>query len=145
MSSCVVCGKVEAIMHGHHTVPQCYEGGKDSLVVNLCPTCHNLVHAKANSILAYKTKNNVVKQFWDDAEVEEKANTLIGIILEADKKSTLQKSAKMIIEFEPQIYSQLKFLQREFGQSSLEKTVKQCIQYTCNKISTTTISKKSLW
>ncbi len=50
---CRICGKNYPLMNSHHTIPQS-RGGKHSEQVILCPTCHDLLHAWALSILSKK-------------------------------------------------------------------------------------------
>jgi len=137
MSNCLICNVHEEVLHGHHTIPQAY-GGKNSKIVDLCATCHNLVHAHANAILSYQRSGGKrkIKQFWTTTEKEQKALPLVHLIVEAATNHIADKTYKMISEFDSATYSKLRFIKKDLGLASLDEALNYCINFTHAKAST---------
>lgn len=140
MSKCTVCDVYEEVIHQHHSIPQCF-GGKDSKLVDLCGTCHNLVHVHANALLAFQRSGgkSKVKRFWSSPEKESRALPLVQLIVDAAnayEDNNLEKTFKMIAEFDAETYSKLRFLKKDLGIASLEEALKYCVNTVYNSVST---------
>lgn len=143
MSQCVICLNVPSTPHMHHVIPQCY-GGVDGPQVLLCASCHNDLHNQALSILSFKDgKCKKVRHIFKDEQSLERAKPLISAIVLAAQNNSKKETVKIQLELPTDIYSQLKFIQKDTGKSSLIKTLVYCIQYTysrnCNNVSTNKI------
>ncbi len=129
MDTCHVCGIISAASHGHHTTPQAY-GGRNSQIVNLCPTCHNLIHLHGQALLAYlrsggKTK---IKNYYPTAEQEQQALPLVRAIVEgALQENIADKVYNMQLELPEDIYSCLRLLKKDLGLGSLQQALTYCI------------------
>ena len=135
--NCKVCGVHEATMHEHHTVPQA-RGGKNSLTVTLCPTCHNNVHSQASYIIANIKNFNKQKEkkvFWKTAELEERARPLVRLLVEYFLEPVEDGSGRYIISVETttKVARLLKLLKSDIeGCSSISSVVLYCIHYVAN-------------
>lgn len=127
---CVTCDVHEPIMHSHHTIPQC-RGGVNSQQVILCPTCHNLIHAQALHLVSCIRKNTVPeKRFWRSAELEEKAASLVQIIVRAFLEplpTDVQVDIPLTLTVDAKLKADLQLLQLDLGMSSMEKTIRYCV------------------
>lgn len=120
-------------MHSHHTVPQC-RGGKDSIQVILCATCHNTLHAHALHETARiknsgKTKEKV---FWPNERQRIRALPLVRLIVEAFLTPIDQLGVPLThlvsTSLPTEEFQLFKILAQELG--SQEKALRFCIQHT---------------
>lgn len=132
---CTICTKLEPIMHSHHTVPRS-RGGENSLQIQLCPTCHNLLHANALSIVAQIRRNGKGpgKTFFKPEE-NDRAQPYLRILVEALVRPLTEERQHTLTTTVPtSLFEELKILQQEMGLSSMEKTLALCMQYTISNL-----------
>ena len=150
---CTICLRHEIVMHSHHTVPQS-RGGKDSLQIILCPTCHNALHAHGVFLVAQIRRNKIraPKRFWKNAEDEQRAAPYIEILVRAlitPLPEGFERDHIVTTTVKTSMFEDIKMLQLDLGKSSLEKTLDYCIKYTLHSkgISNVGQSKKEsqLW
>lgn len=131
---CKICLHHEAIMHSHHTVPQS-RGGKDSLQIILCPTCHNSLHAHGVFMVAQIRRNKIraPKRFWKSPEDEQRAAPYIEILVRAlitPLPDGFERDHLVTTTVKTSKFEDLKMLQLDLGKSSMEKTLAYCIAFT---------------
>lgn len=152
-SPCKICLQHEAIMHSHHTVPQS-RGGKDSLQIILCPTCHNSLHANGVFMVAQIRRNKIrkAKRFWKNSEDESRAQAYLEILVRAlitPLPAGFERDHLVTTTVKTSNFEDLKMLQLDLGQSSMEKTLNYCIAFTLQSKGITNVgqSKKEseLW
>lgn len=150
---CKICLQREAIMHSHHTVPQS-RGGKDSLQIILCPTCHNSLHAHGVFLVAQIRRNKIraPKSFWKSPEDEQRAQPYIEILVRAlitPLPEGFERDHLVTTTVKTSRFEDLKMLQLDLGKSSMEKTLAYCIAFTLQSKGITNVgqSKKEsqLW
>lgn len=134
---CTICDINESVMHSHHTVPQC-RGGKDSLQIILCSSCHNILHANALYIVSC-IRNPKRKRregsFWSTPEEERRAQRWVEILVEAfltdvPNSDTLEHPVGTLLSNED--WQLFKILAKDLG-TSQEKALEYCIKYTLAK------------
>ena len=131
---CTICTKIEPIMHSHHTVPRS-RGGENSLQIQLCPTCHNLLHANAVALVAQIRNNRTgtVKNFFVNPDDNSRAQPYLKILVIALIGTSQEERRHTVTASIPtDIFFDLKILQQDLGLSSLEKTMEFCIVHTLN-------------
>lgn len=131
---CTICLRKEAIMHSHHTVPQA-RGGKDSLQIILCPTCHNSLHANGVYLIAQIRGNKIrkPKAFWKTPEDEARARPYLEILVRAliaPLPEGFQRDHLVSTSVKTSMFEDMKMLQLDLGLSSMEKTIDYCIKFT---------------
>lgn len=132
---CCICADNAGVLHSHHTVPRS-RGGEKSLQINLCPTCHNAIHANALAIVS-RIKNpkrpNNTRRFWRNAEEEQRAERFLQILVEALVKpipEELEREHLLSLNVSTSLFEQFKLLQLDTGLSSQEKVLNYCIKQT---------------
>lgn len=142
---CTICLQREAIMHSHHTVPQS-RGGKDSLQIILCPTCHNSLHAHGVFLVAQIRQNKIrpPKRFWKSPEDEERAQPYLEILVRAlvtPLPEGFERDHLVNTTVKTSRFEDLKMLQLDCGLSSMEKTLAYCIAFTLKNKGITNVGK----
>lgn len=135
---CTICTEFFSVLHWHHTVPQS-RGGKDSLQIPLCGNCHTVLHANAVAVqasLRRGSKKKTVRQFWPNAEQEERAAPYLEILVKAlmlpiAEGYTGQHPIQLTVDTET--YELIKLLQSDLGVSSIVKTIVHSIKYTLSE------------
>jgi hypothetical protein len=123
---CSICLKNYSVMHSHHTIPQA-RGGKNSTQVILCATCHNQVHAKALAVISFLNNNRKsVGTFFTIQEYEDRADQFVQLLVQSLQKTENRKH-KVCVELSTDTFQQLKLMQKDCSISTLEQTVKHCI------------------
>lgn len=130
---CKICGAVEVIMHSHHTVPQS-RGGKNSLQIQLCPTCHNALHAHALALVA-RTRNRKIKlltkNFWRNSIEETNARPFLEVLVSAllmPIPADVIREHLLSTTVSTELFEEMKLLQLDLGLSSMEKTIRYCFE-----------------
>lgn len=146
-SPCVICCKLEAVMHSHHTVPRS-RGGEESLQISLCPTCHNSLHAHALFLVSQINKNKIrkPKQFWVTAEHEARAQQFLEILVRAILSPVLASADRQHLlsaSVGTSTFENVKLLQMDLGMSSMEKTLAYCINFVLHSKGLSNVSRKS--
>ena len=131
---CTICRRNEAIMHSHHTVPQA-RGGKDSLQIILCPTCHNSLHANGVFMVSQIRGNKIrrPKAFWRTPDEEVNARPYLEILVRAliaPLPDGFQRDHLVSTSVKTTLFEDIKMLQLDQGISSMEKTLEYCIKFT---------------
>lgn len=61
---CAVCGTTTGLFEKHHIYPLCYGGLSQGPQIDICPSCHRLVHRVAESLSTKSHKHvNVTPEF----------------------------------------------------------------------------------
>ncbi len=134
--NCTICTEYFSVLHWHHTVPQS-RGGKDSLQIPLCSSCHTILHANAVALQArLKGSKKVVRRFWVDAEQERRAAPYLEILVKAlmlpiAEGYTAQHPIHLSVD--TNFYELIKLLQSDLGVSSIQKTIHMSIQHTLSE------------
>lgn len=137
LECCVICNEHESVMHSHHTVPQC-RGGKDSLQIILCSSCHNILHANALylvSCIRNPKRERRAEGFWPTAEQEENAKRWVETLVQAfltdvPNADTLEHLVSTNLSGKD--WQLFKILARDLG-TSQEKALEYCIKFTLAK------------
>ncbi len=132
---CMICFHKEAVMHSHHTIPRS-RGGDDSLQIILCPDCHNTLHS--NGVYVVSKINNPrrkrdAKQFWRNAEDEERAQPYLQILVKALLEPIPEGFTRqhlLSVSVETPVFEDMKLLQADLGLPSMEETMLYCIAIT---------------
>jgi len=118
---CPICLQSFPTLHCHHIIPTGYGGRKDGKTVGLCSSCHNAIHAQAESICANTRKTHL------DNENLGRAKKLIRIICTA-KTTQLNikggnRKKKVVLHVDQSLLIGLHRLKTDQGFKSLEKFV----------------------
>jgi len=133
---CTICAEYFSVLHWHHTVPQS-RGGKDSLQIPLCSSCHNILHANAVAVVARLRKSKKpVRRFWATPEQEQRAKPYLEILVKAlmlpiAEGYSAQHPIHLSVDTE--FYELIKLLQSDLGTSSIQKTIYQSIKFTLSE------------
>ncbi len=131
--NCTICTEYFSVIHWHHTVPQS-RGGKDSLQIPLCSSCHNILHANGVAIVArLRGSKRKIKSFWPDAGQEHRAQPYLAVLVRAlmlPVADGYEAKHPIHLSVGTELYELLKLLQADIGSSSLEKTVTYAIKNT---------------
>lgn len=132
---CTICGVHESVMHSHHTIPQS-RGGKDSLQIILCSSCHNILHANAVYVVSQiknPSKKKPAKSFWKTFEEEAAARPWLEILVRALIEGTNQEVEHLIsLKVPHEYWEDFKTLARDLGASQTDALL-YCIKYTLAK------------
>lgn len=134
---CTICGIIESVMHSHHTVPQA-RGGKDSLQIILCSSCHNILHANALyvvSCIRNPKRTRRTSSFWGSPEEEQNAKRWVEVLVTAfltDVPNTDSLEHLVSTNLSSKDWNLFKILAKDLG-TSQEKALEYCIKYTLNK------------
>lgn len=130
---CTICLVQEPVMHSHHTVPQA-RGGKDSLQIILCSSCHNALHANAVYVVSkIRNPKRPNKVFWTPTE-EVRARPWLEILVQALLSPVANpESVEHLVstKLDRETFQLFKLLASELG--SQDRALKYCIQYTLSK------------
>ena len=130
--TCTICDIHESVMHSHHTVPQS-RGGKDSLQIILCSSCHNILHANADHLIA-KIRNPKIesKVFWKTDNEHRRAEPWLKILVEAlltpNPEAAEFTDHIITVKLKGDDFQLFKILASDLG-CSQEKAVEYCIKY----------------
>ncbi len=132
MPECLICKVSESVMHRHHTTPRC-RGGENSPQVDLCSSCHNILHSNAKHLVScIKGNRKPSKTFWRDADEEIAAQPLVQLIVKAFITEPLgdpNLEHPLTFNVPTSVLRDLKKLQSDLGASSMEKTLVYCVSY----------------
>lgn len=137
LEPCTICDISESVMHSHHTVPQC-RGGKESLQIILCSSCHNILHANALYVVSC-IKNPKRKRrtlgFWSSPEEEARARPWIEVLVKAfltdvPNSDSLEHPVSALLSHKD--WQLFKILAKDLG-TSQEKALEYCIKFTLAK------------
>ena len=146
--ACKICGNVEPIAHEHHTIPQA-RGGKNSLTVLLCATCHNILHAHALHIISnIRNPKKSNKVFWKTKELEERARPLIQLLVQSFLEPETDSNGRYIITVETSvsIRNLLKQLKSDIeGCNSIASVVLYCIHKVATERGFSNATKQKDW
>lgn len=124
--NCTICEKWFPLLHWHHTVPQAC-GGKDSLQIPLCASCHNILHAQGLDEVG-KLKNPGRKSsriFWANPTMENNAGPYLKILVEAIRNDELVRGKlyTMMFKAPPALHTALQLYKLDSNAGSLEKSI----------------------
>lgn len=123
--NCTICEQYFTLLHWHHTVPQAL-GGKDSLQIPLCSQCHNLLHAHAEAIVAFRrTGRKIVRSYWQTSTEESNAAPYLAILVGAitNAADVVGKTYVMQFKATAALHNALQLFKMDSGQGSLEKAI----------------------
>jgi hypothetical protein len=134
--TCTICTQYFSVLHWHHTVPQS-RGGKDSLQIPLCSSCHNILHANAVALVA-RSRGSKPKtiQFWASSEQEKRAAPYLEILTKAlllPIAPGYEAQHPIHLTADTSLYEMIKLLQSDLGASSIEKTIRHAIMQTISE------------
>ena len=131
---CIICLEHTSVPHLHHTVPQS-RGGKNSLLITLCSTCHNVLHANASYICSQirNKRKRAAKTFWTNSDSLERAQPYLEILVRAMLSPIPKGCSREHLLSTPvstEVFEAFKFLQNDLGLSSQEQALQYCVKYT---------------
>lgn len=130
--TCTICAEFFSVLHWHHTVPQS-RGGKDSLQIPLCSSCHNILHANGVAVVArLRGSKKRVRQFWANADQARRADPYLKILVQAltlPIAEGYEAKHPIHMSVDTELYEQIKLLQSDIGASSLQKAIHFSIQH----------------
>lgn len=133
---CTICEQFFSVLHWHHTVPQS-RGGKDSLQIPLCSSCHNILHANAVSVVArVRGSKKPVRGYWATPKQEHNAKPYLEILTKAlllPIAPGYEAQHPIHLTADTSLYEMIKLLQADLGASSIEKTVRHAIKHTISE------------
>ena len=127
---CTICEQFFSVLHWHHTIPQS-RGGKDSLQIPLCSSCHNILHANGVAVQArIRGSKKPVRQFWANDRQARLAEPYLQILVQAlmlPIAEGYEAQHPIHLAVDPSLYEMIKLLQSDLGLSSIEKTIRHSI------------------
>jgi hypothetical protein len=136
-------------MHSHHTVPQS-RGGKNSLQIILCSSCHNILHANANYVVSkMRNPTRPSKEFWPSPVERQRAEPWLQILVSAlatpNETAAANTEHIVSVKLKGDMFQLFKLLASDLG-CSQEKAVEYCIKYVLDKKGLTSEkTKPELW
>jgi hypothetical protein len=117
----------------HHTVPQAY-GGVDSLQIPLCASCHTILHANADAIVAkIQTGKSITRRFWTNDSAADRAKKYVSLIVNATlyRHEVEDKEYKLNVIISAELHNALVRLKQDLtGVSTLNDAVLYCVVNT---------------
>lgn len=135
--SCVICGINESVMHSHHTIPQA-RGGRDSLQIILCSSCHNILHANAMYVVSCIRNPKRTRRdlgFWANAQEEQAAKRWVEVLVKAfltDVPNSDSLEHLVSTNLSNQDWQMFKILAKDLG-TSQENALEYCVKFTLAK------------
>ena len=130
---CTICAGYFTMLVWHHTVPQAH-GGVDSLQIPLCASCHTILHAQADAIVAkIKSGKPISRKFWPNDDDARRAQPYVKIIVDSTlhQGELLDKEYKLNVVVSAEVHNALKCLKQDIqGISNLHDTVLYCVHHT---------------
>ncbi|QZE56533.1 hypothetical protein pEaSNUABM40_00338 [Erwinia phage pEa_SNUABM_40] len=136
LTQCVICGRFVRNIHWHHTTPRSL-GGEHMLQIPIDGDCHTTLHAKAEAVVAKLAGNRKqpIGTFWDDPEVEDRAQTWLDILVQAMLNPPVQPGQKEVllpmIKVDMTTRHALELLKRDTpGITNMSQVLRYCIETT---------------
>jgi hypothetical protein len=130
---CTICAAYTTMLVWHHTVPQAY-GGVDSLQIPLCASCHTILHANADAIVAkIQSGKSITRRFWTDDNAADRAKKYVALIVNATlyQHEVENKEYKLNVVITAELHNALVRLKQDLpGVSTLNDAVLYCVVTT---------------
>lgn len=133
---CTICTRHFSALHWHHTVPQAL-GGKDSLQIPLCGSCHTQLHAHAEGIVArQRTGRKVSRNYWANHVEEANARPYIEILVTSILNAPSSLAGKMMMvqsRIPGDVHRALHLYKMDSGLRNLDQALLLCLCETLKK------------
>jgi hypothetical protein len=133
---CTICTRHFSALHWHHTVPQAL-GGKDSLQIPLCGSCHTQLHAHAEGIVArQRTGRKVKRTYWSNPEEETRARPYIEILVTSILNASSSLAGKVFVvqsRIPAEVHRALHLYKMDSGLGNLDQALLLCLCETLKK------------
>lgn len=134
--ACLICTRHFSALHWHHTVPQAL-GGKDSLQIPLCGSCHTQLHANADGVVArIRTGRKMTRKYWVNVQEESNAEPYIEILVKAilnAPPSLAGKEWMVQTRMPDKLHKALHLFKIDSGLPNLEQALLLCLAETLKK------------
>lgn len=121
--ACFVCTVEIAATHDHHVVPQA-AGGAYGPEVELCPTCHNMVHNAAHLLSRGKSADVQLAHLNDEARARASFLAQAIVVAEINRKDGENPNPLLSVKFDSPLYMKaLDMLKAERGFTSRDSLI----------------------
>jgi hypothetical protein len=133
---CLICTRHFSALHWHHTVPQAL-GGKDSLQIPLCGSCHTQLHAHAEGIVAQQRNGRKISRtYWTDHTQEENAKPYLEILVVSIMNAPSSLAGKFFMvqsRIPAVVHRALHLYKMDSGLRNLDQALLLCLSETLKK------------
>ena len=134
--TCTICAEYTTMLVWHHTVPQA-QGGVDSLQIPLCASCHTILHANADAIIAkIQSGRSIKRTYWKDEATGRRAQKYVGMIVDAVlyQDDNDGKDYKLNVTVDCTLHKALKLLKNDLeGVTNISDAILYCVHSTLNQ------------
>lgn len=134
--SCTICTRHFSALHWHHTVPQAL-GGKNSLQIPLCGSCHTQLHAQAEGVVArLRGSKKKPRTYWANDLEERNAKPYTEILVNSIRNAPPSLAGKewtVQSRIPDAVHKALHLYKIDSGLRNLDQALLLCLAETLKK------------